>query len=123
MAALRRLHTESGLFQLLFPWQRGHCPSLHESNLAANAKFPRAVLIFGPAALVCICVRVKVSARDGRVAGFNGRLTPGFRRKANRNQQEYLKRKKQKKVQRFKEMEEVREQEKSKWQQFNSKVR
>ena len=46
----------------------------------------------------------------------------GFRRKANRNQQEYLKKKKQKKVQRFKEMEEVREQEKSKWQQFNTKV-
>ena len=64
-----------------------------------------------------------MNGRDRRAAGFNVRLTPGFRRKGNRNQQEYLKRKKQKKVQRFKEMEEVREQEKSKWQQFNSKVR
>jgi len=39
-----------------------------------------------------------------------------------KDQQEYLKKKKQKKQQRFKEMEEVREDEKNKWQQFNSKV-
>ncbi|KAF0289451.1 Survival of motor neuron-related-splicing factor 30 [Amphibalanus amphitrite] len=54
-------------------------------------------------------------AEDGAETSKSGRKT-------NRNQQEYLKRKKQKKVQRFKEMEEVREQEKSKWQQFNTKV-
>lgn len=53
---------------------------------------------------------------DGGDASKNGR-------KASRSQQEYLKKKKQKKVQRFKEMEEVREQEKSKWQQFNTKVK
>ena len=57
-----------------------------------------------------------------RDVSTNVRGSACFRRKGNRNQQEYLKRKKQKKVQRFKEMEEVREQEKSKWQQFNTKV-
>lgn len=37
-------------------------------------------------------------------------------------QREYLKKKKQKKLQRFKELEEEREQEKNKWIAFSSKV-
>ena len=38
-------------------------------------------------------------------------------------QREYLKKKKQKKLQRFKELEEEREQEKNKWKAFTAKVR
>lgn len=55
--------------------------------------------------------------------GFSGTSSLANKKEKLAKQREYLKKKKAKKVERFKQLEKEREDEKSKWQSFSNKVR